>query len=210
MRRARGFTLIEVLAAFAVLAIGVAVVAGMLNGGRRQVRYAAELSYAAQLAQSVLDGQGLSARLHEGEDEGDSPDRHMHWHLQIREITDPLADRELIERLQQDASAELLAHLEAAQAAGGAGNGNVGERTPTNQPTALDTSDPTLGTRDEQSPWQLMQLALDVEWGEGARERARFDSVRVQIRAPDDSDGAPARAGAPEPAASPAPGATRK
>lgn len=206
MRHARGFTLIEVLAAFALLAIGVAVVAGTLNGGRRQIHHAAELSYAAQWAQSIIDGQGLSARLHEGEDEGESPDRHMRWHLQIREIIDPLADRELIERLQQDASTELVAQLQADHAERDANPWAGGGLAPGDPSTDIAAIDPTTGEPDTQSPWQLMQLVLDIEWGDGKRERARFHTLRVQIRAMNETGAEADRAGV----AAPAPVAIRK
>src|SRR3546814_4116680 len=103
-QRPHGFTLIEVLVAFAVLAIGITVVAAMLNGGRRQVRYAAEASYAAQLAQSVLDAQGINGRLREGVDDGESDDGRVRWRLETREIADPLADPDTLDALQADAA----------------------------------------------------------------------------------------------------------
>src|SRR3546814_10623617 len=76
----------------------------MLKGGRRQVRYAAEASYAAQLAQSVLDAQGINGRLREGVDDGESDDGRVRWRLETREIADPLADPDTLDALQADAA----------------------------------------------------------------------------------------------------------
>src|SRR3546814_14179933 len=53
-QRPHGFTMIEVLVAFAVLAIGITLVAAMLNGGRRPVRCAAQARTAGPLGQSVV------------------------------------------------------------------------------------------------------------------------------------------------------------
>lgn len=180
IRRARGFTLIEVLAAFAVLAIGITVVAAMLNGGRRQVRYAAEATYAAQLAQSVLDAQGINGRLREGVEDGESDDGRVRWRLEIREIADPLADPDTLDALQTGA---------AQRADATAGDGDV----PAASGPKLVTD--ALTDANGESPWQLMQLQLDLEWGHGSpREQAHFASLRLQLRGDSSGADAPARA----------------
>lgn len=178
-QRPCGFTLIEVLVAFAVLAIGITVVAAMLNGGRRQVRYAAEASYAAQLAQSVLDAQGINGRLREGVDDGESDDGRVRWRLETREIADPLADPDTLNALQADA---------AQPAEGDGGDGDV----PAASRPMLITDALTDANGD--SPWQLMQLQLDLEWGNGGpREQAHFASLRLQLRGDSNGNDAPAR-----------------
>ncbi|PKM09230.1 MAG: hypothetical protein CVV14_00465 [Gammaproteobacteria bacterium HGW-Gammaproteobacteria-4] len=174
--RARGFTLIEVLAAFAVLAIGITVVAAMLNGGRRQVRYAADASYAAQLAQNVLDAQGINGRLREGIDEGESDDGRVRWRLETREIADPLADPDTLDALQAAAAEVHDGDTGEAAAPASSGPDLVGD---------------ALTDANGELPWQLMQMQLDLEWGQGGpRERAAFASLRVQMRggADDDAD----------------------
>ncbi|PKM15771.1 MAG: hypothetical protein CVV12_06420 [Gammaproteobacteria bacterium HGW-Gammaproteobacteria-2] len=183
-QRLRGFTLIEVLAAFAVLAIGITVVAAMLNGGRRQVRYAAEASYAAQLAQNVLDAQGINGRLREGHDEGESDDGRVRWRLETREIADPLADPDT---------------LDALQAAATEASGNNASDDATASATGPDLSGDALTDVNGELPWQLMALQLDLEWGHGSpRERASFATLHLQMRGSnDDDDGAPNRNAAP-------------
>lgn len=178
-RRPLGFTLIEVLAAFAVLAIGITVVAAMLNGGRRQVRYAADASYAAQLAQSVLDAQGINGRLREGVEEGESDDGRVRWRLDIHEIADPLASPETLDALQA-AAAEVVDPDAVGDASGTAAPMSAG-------PTLLAGE---LTDANGELPWQLMALQLDMEWGRGGpRERAAFASLRLQMRGSNAGDG---------------------
>ena len=207
--RARGFTLIEVLAAFAVLALGITVVAAMLNGGRRQVRYAADASYAAQLAQSVLDAQGINGRLREGIEDGESDDGRVRWRLDIHEITDPLADPDSLDALQAAAAAVVdpEAGADAGDAAAPLRSGptlvadELTERSEgVGRTAAAAAKQPTDGNGE--LPWQLMALQLDLEWGRGGpRERAAFATLRLQMRGSTDGDDdrsdAPRRAVAP-------------
>ena len=62
-RRARGFTLLEVLAALAVLAIAFAIGLGALGKSAQNAARGAALDTAVERAQSVLAEQGLSAPL---------------------------------------------------------------------------------------------------------------------------------------------------
>ena len=56
MRRAQtGFTLIEILVAFAVLALGLTLLLGTLSGASRQVRQGGDAGRAGLLAQSLLE-----------------------------------------------------------------------------------------------------------------------------------------------------------
>lgn len=195
MRRARGFTLIEVLAAFAVLALGIAIVVSLLNGGRRQVRYAADMSYAAQFAQSLLDAQGINGRLHEGENDGSSDDERVRWHLQIREIDDPLAQ-------PRDGAESRRNGTDVGASDGGAGDdaatgeaGKGGDTGDAGQPATAPGKAGGLtdgGVGDVIEPLQLMHLQLDLEWGNGGpRQRAHFSAARVQMRRADDEDTSP-------------------
>ena len=61
--RQRGFTLIEVLAAIALLAIAFAVGLGALGKSAQNAAQAAALDTAVERAQSLLAGQGLAAPL---------------------------------------------------------------------------------------------------------------------------------------------------
>lgn len=52
--RQRGYTLIEVLVAFSVLALGLTLLLGTLSGATRQVRWSADAGRAALHAQSLI------------------------------------------------------------------------------------------------------------------------------------------------------------
>ncbi len=69
--KTRGFTLIEVVAAFAILALGLAMTMQIAAGGLQQTQQAADYSEAALLAQSVLDTAGVGEKLELGETSGD-------------------------------------------------------------------------------------------------------------------------------------------
>ena len=62
MRRARCYTLIEVIVAFAVLALALTLLLGTLSGASRQLRWADDAGRASLHAQSLIDQLGVGAR----------------------------------------------------------------------------------------------------------------------------------------------------
>lgn len=85
----RGYTLIEVLVAFAVLAGALTLLLGILTGASRQVRWADEAGRAALHAQSLLDQVGFGESLQPGQREGDFEDGRYRWTLAIEPWRDP-------------------------------------------------------------------------------------------------------------------------
>ncbi len=81
-RTARGFTLIEVVAAFAILALGLSLVMQIATGGMRQARQAADYTEAALLAQSLLDTAGVGERLELGDSRGEWEEG-FRWELSV-------------------------------------------------------------------------------------------------------------------------------
>ena len=79
----RGYTLIEVIVAFGVLALGLTLLLGTLSGATRQIRYADESGRAALHAQSLLDQVGVGETLQPGERTGDFEDGRYRWVLSI-------------------------------------------------------------------------------------------------------------------------------
>ena len=82
-RAARGFTLIEVMVAFAVLALALTLLLGTLSGASRQVRWADDAGRAALHAQSLLDQTGVGEVLQPGQSDGDFEDGRYRWSLQV-------------------------------------------------------------------------------------------------------------------------------
>lgn len=64
--RDRGFTLLEVLAAFVVLAVSLAALLQVFSGGLRDAQLADEYARAVMIAQSRLAGYSASEKLEEG------------------------------------------------------------------------------------------------------------------------------------------------
>jgi general secretion pathway protein I len=89
MRRARGYTLIEVIVAFAVLALALTLLLGTLSGAGKQVRWADDAGRAALYAQSLIDQLGIGVPLAPGQRQGDFEDGRYHWQLQVSPWRDP-------------------------------------------------------------------------------------------------------------------------
>jgi len=85
----RGYTLIEVLVAFAVLAGALTLLLGILTGASRQVRWADQAGRAALHAQSLLDQAGIGEPLQPGQREGDFEDGRYQWTLAVEHWRDP-------------------------------------------------------------------------------------------------------------------------
>lgn len=89
-RRARGYTLIEVVVAFALLALALSLLLGTLSGAARQVRWADEAGRAALHAQSLLDQVGVGEALQPGHRDGSFEDGRYRWALEVAPYQDPL------------------------------------------------------------------------------------------------------------------------
>jgi len=89
MKPARGFTLLEVLLAFVILAAASGLLLGMLSGGLGQVSRARSDTEASLYAQSLLDGVGVLAPIAPGTRDGEFGGGRYHYRLQIAEVPDP-------------------------------------------------------------------------------------------------------------------------
>ena len=78
--RQRGFTLIEIVVAFAILALGLGIAMQIAGGAMRNARQAATRTDAALYAQSLLDTVGVGERIEEGGSSGDF-DEQFRWEL---------------------------------------------------------------------------------------------------------------------------------
>lgn len=91
-RRPRGFTLLEVLVAFALLGLALTLLLGAISGAARQVRNSADASRASLYAQSLLADAGVGEPLEPGEREGSFEDGRYRWVLRVQEYADPAID----------------------------------------------------------------------------------------------------------------------
>ncbi len=88
-RRQRGYTLIEVIVAFALLALALGLLLGTLSGATRQVRWSGDAGRAALHAQSLIDQMGIAAPISAGRDAGDFEDGRYRWTMEITPWEDP-------------------------------------------------------------------------------------------------------------------------
>jgi len=88
-RIASGFTLLEVLLAFVILAVAMGMLMSMLSRGLGQVRQSQDETRASLHAQSLIDGLGVLEPLVPGAREGSFENGRYRYRLQITEVEDP-------------------------------------------------------------------------------------------------------------------------
>lgn len=77
-----GFSLLEILVAFAVLALTLGVLLRIFGGGTRTAQTIDEYTRALSIAESLLAAAGVETPLEEGETEGDL-NQGYHWRLRV-------------------------------------------------------------------------------------------------------------------------------
>ena len=87
----RGYTLLEVLVAFALLAIGLGLLLAILSGGVHAVANASDSTRATLYAESVLDTLGADQRLQPGRSTGAYENGRYRWTLDITPFKTPVA-----------------------------------------------------------------------------------------------------------------------
>lgn len=83
MKRQRGYSLLEVIVAFAVLALALTLLLGSLSGASRQIKQADLRSRAVLHAQSLLAVTGVVEPLQDGQRSGQWDDGRYRWQLQV-------------------------------------------------------------------------------------------------------------------------------
>ena len=86
-RTQAGYTLIEIIVAFAILALGLTLLLGTLSGATRQVRQAGDAGRAALHAQSLLDEFGELPQ--PGTRDGELDQGRYRWRLEVAPWNDP-------------------------------------------------------------------------------------------------------------------------
>jgi general secretion pathway protein I len=88
-RRQRGFTLLEVMLAFVVLAVALGLLLGMLSRGLHQVTQSQGETEASLYAQSLLDTVGTLEPIAPGLSSGDFDHGRYRWRMQVVPAADP-------------------------------------------------------------------------------------------------------------------------
>jgi len=175
--RQAGFSLIEMVAAFLVFAIGIGILMQVLATSMHSTRQSSDYTMAALWAESKLDVIGVGEPIEPGSTNGRFDDTYS-WQLDILQV-----DPQSVEPPPQ-------------QYATGAGSGmqqNQGMQqrvtTGAGNPGALQVS-----------PFDLYQLDLTVFWGGrfgSAQHSARFSTLRTMNPDPNSQQGSPGQPGAP-------------
>jgi general secretion pathway protein I len=85
----KGFTLLEVMVAFVVLAAALGLLLGMLSRGLHQITQSQSETEASLYAQSLLDAVGTLEPLQPGASEGNFARGRYRWRLQVDQAEDP-------------------------------------------------------------------------------------------------------------------------
>jgi general secretion pathway protein I len=87
--RMRGFTLLEVMLAFALLAFAMSMLIGMLANGLHQVTRAEDSTRATLYAQSLIEPIGTLEPIAVGASQGYFDGNRYRWQMQIAPVDDP-------------------------------------------------------------------------------------------------------------------------
>jgi general secretion pathway protein I len=83
--RTRGFTLMEVVVAMAILAVGLTVIIELFSGGLRLARTSAEYTKAINYARMKMEEIGVKQTLQEGSEQGDF-DGTYRWQVETKRV----------------------------------------------------------------------------------------------------------------------------
>lgn len=89
MTRQGGYSLIEVIVAFGLMALAATLLLGSLSGAARQVEVADHQGRAALHAESLLAVLGVVSPLEEGQQQGDWEQGRYRWSLQVSPYAEP-------------------------------------------------------------------------------------------------------------------------
>ena len=117
-RGAAGFSLLEIIVAFAILALGLTLLLGTLSGATRQVRQAGDAGRAALHARTLLEE--YAALPQPGQRTGELEEGRYRWRLEVAPWRDP-APAPGVARFDPNAARLLQVRLTLAWGEGGPG-----------------------------------------------------------------------------------------
>ena len=83
VNKQEGFSLLEILVAFAILALSIGVLLKIFSGGANTAIIAEDYNAAVQIAESIMAKTGVETQLQEGEESGWENEKY-HWQVIIR------------------------------------------------------------------------------------------------------------------------------
>jgi len=84
--RNKGFTLIEVVVALAILGVGLTVIMELFSGGLRLARASMEYTKAVNYARMKMEEIAVKSALQEGTGEGESDDKAFRWQMAVKKV----------------------------------------------------------------------------------------------------------------------------
>jgi general secretion pathway protein I len=84
--RNKGFTLIEVVVALAIIGVGLTVIIELFSGGLRLARASMEYTKAVNYARVKMEEITLKPPMEEGTQEGESEDRIFRWQVGVKKV----------------------------------------------------------------------------------------------------------------------------
>jgi general secretion pathway protein I len=84
--RNRGFTLIEVVVALAILGVGLTVIIELFSGGLRLARTSMEYTKAVNYARTKMEEFAVKPTIEEGTGEGESEDKVFRWQVAVKKV----------------------------------------------------------------------------------------------------------------------------
>jgi len=82
----RGFTLIEVVVALAILGVGLTVIIELFSGGLRLARASMEYTKAVNYARTKMEEIAVKPELQVGTGEGESDDKAFRWQVVVKKV----------------------------------------------------------------------------------------------------------------------------
>lgn len=101
MRRHNGFSLLEILVAFAIMAVALTIVLRIFGTGVNTAVNAEDYTVAVQIAESLLARTGVETPLQAGESSGSEADKYD-WVVTVIPVTVPVAARPRFKSQQQN------------------------------------------------------------------------------------------------------------
>ena len=84
--RNKGFTLIEVVVALAILGVGLTVIIELFSGGLRLARASMEYTRAVNYARIKMEEIAVKPVVEEGTQEGESEDKTFRWQVGVKKV----------------------------------------------------------------------------------------------------------------------------